>query len=613
MSSGNDKLNDENNNNNFIINNERSIYKEKSTIIEQLEKEEKTEVYHGSEDANNVILNFVNNTANKLDACLDTNGPSVMIDVNAIKEARINAKDRGVKFRYITDINKENIYYCKQIIKEFDAELRHLDDVKGNFEINDGGKEYIATASLQKAKPLKQLIYSNVKEIGEQQQYVFDTLWNKAIASEEKIKEMEEGIEPEFTEIIRNADESQSLEWHLLETAKEEIQIIYSTVKAYKLQENLGVMDYISELAKRGINVRMLTPKDSSIEKSLQNLKDNTNIDINYIEIESGIKNKYLITDRKNSLVIELKDKDDNIDNYYHCWKQKELENYKPMTSSQSALSTILGTAIYSNSKSTVLSYISIFETLWRETELFEELKQVDLLKTEFIDIAAHELRTPTQSIIGYCEMLEVFPDKKEDFLTPIKRNAERLYKLTQDILDVAKIESRNLKLEKTTFDMNEKINNVIRDIAPKKNVNGNTKNQQNVKFIFQPTKEPIMVFADKQRIYQVISNLVKNALKFIPLNNGKIEIILEKILESNEKEFVSVKIRDNGIGIDSQILPRLFQKFTTKSESGGTGLGLYISKNIVEAHDGKIGVENNLDDKGVTFSFTLPIIKVNI
>ena len=607
MSSDNDKLNDENTNNNFIINNDDSIYKEKSTIIEELEKEEKTLVYDGIEEANNVILNFVNNTKNKLDACLDANGPSVMIDVQSIKEARINAKDRGVNFRYITDINKENISYCKQIIKEFNAELRHLDEVKGDFEINDSGKEYIATATLQKAKPLKQLIFSNVKEIGEQQQYVFDTLWNKAISSEERIKEIEEGIEPEFTEIIRNADESQSLEWHLLKATKEEIQIIYSTVKAFKLQESLGVMDYISELSKNGINVRMLTPKDSSIEESLQKLKDISNIDVKYIETETGIKNKYLITDRKNSLVIELKDKDDNIDNYYHCWKQKED---KPMASSQSALSTILGTAINSNSKSTVLSYFSLFETLWRETELFEKLKQVDLLKTEFIDIAAHELRTPIQSIIGYCEMLEAFPDKKEDFLTPIKRNAERLYKLAQDVLDITKIESRNLKLEKTTFDMNEKINNVIRDLTPKKNLNNNTKNQQNVKFIFQPTKEPIMVFADKQRIYQVISNLVKNAFKFIPLNDGKIEIILEKIKEGNEKEFVSVKIRDNGIGIDSQILPRLFQKFTTKPESGGTGLGLYISKSIVEAHGGKIWTENNSGGKGVTFRFTFPIIK---
>jgi signal transduction histidine kinase len=538
-----------------------------------------------------------------------------MIDVKAIKEARINAKDRGVKFRYITDITKDNISYCKQIIEEFNAELRHLNAVKGNFEINDGGKEYVATASLQKAKPLKQLIYSNVKEIGEQQQYVFDTLWKKAISSEQKIKEIEEGIEPEFTEIIHNHDEAQSLEWHLLDATKEEIQIIYSTVKAYKLQESLGVMAYLAKLSNSGIKVRLLTPKDSSIEKSLQNLKNTSTIDINYLETETAIKNKYLITDRKNSLVIELNDKDDNNGNsYYYYLRQKEDENFTPaITSSPQTSITILGTSIYSNSKSTVLSYLSIFETLWRETELFQQLKQVDILKTEFIDIAAHELRTPTQSIIGYCEMLEAFPDKKEDFLTPIKRNAERLYKLTQDILDVAKIEFGNLKLERTTFDMNEKINNVIRDLTPKKNLNDNMKNQQNVKFIFQPLKEPIMVFADKQRIYQVISNLVKNALKFIPSNDGKIEIILEKIRESNEKEFVSVKIRDNGTGIDSQILPRLFQKFATKSEFGGTGLGLYISKNIVEAHDGKIWAENNLDGtKGVTFSFTLPTIKVN-
>ena len=117
-------------------------------------------VYHGIEDAFNTILNFVNNTQKRIDACLDTDGPSIMIDIPSIKEARINAKGRGVKFRYVTNINRENIFYCKQLIKEFNAELRHLDEVKGNFEISDGGKEYVATANLQKAKPLKQIIYS---------------------------------------------------------------------------------------------------------------------------------------------------------------------------------------------------------------------------------------------------------------------------------------------------------------------------------------------------------------------------------------------------------------------------------------------------------------------
>jgi signal transduction histidine kinase len=240
-----------------------------------------------------------------------------------------------------------------------------------------------------------------------------------------------------------------------------------------------------------------------------------------------------------------------------------------------------------------------------------EQLKIHDKMQQEFLNITAHELRTPTQSIIGYVEMIKSFPERTSTYLQPIERNTQRLYRLIQDILDITKIESRSLRLNKTTFDMNEKINNVIRDLTPKKNVNDddNNRTNQNVKFIFQPTKEPIMIFADKERVYQVISNLIKNALKFIPSNDGIIEIILEKIRGSNEKEFVSVKIRDNGKGIDKEVLPRLFEKFASKAEFGGTGLGLYISKNIVEVHGGQIwGKNNNNNGRGAEFGFTIPL-----
>ena len=142
-------------------------------------------------------------------------------------------------------------------------------------------------------------------------------------------------------------------------------------------------------------------------------------------------------------------------------------------------------------------------------------------------------------------------------------------------------------------------------------NDNDNNSINQNIKFIFQPTKEPIMVFADKERIYQVISNLIKNALKFIPPNDGKIEITLEKVNEEEDdtkKEYAFVKIKDNGKGIDKEVLPRLFEKFTTKSETG-TGLGLYIAKNIVEAHGGKIwGKNNNNNGDGAEFGFIIPL-----
>ncbi|MGE3859585.1 MAG: ATP-binding protein [Nitrososphaeraceae archaeon] len=539
------------------------------------------------------------------------------MDIQSIKKERINAKNRGVKFRYVTDITKENISYCKLLIKEFNAELRHLNEVKGNFEISDGGREYVATVSLQKAKPLKQIIYSNIKEIGEQQQYVFNTLWNKAIPSLEKIKEIEEGIIPEVTEIVRNTEEAQALEWHILESTKEEIQIIYSTVKAYKLQESLGVMDYLAKLSNNdSIKVRLLTPVDSSIQESVQKLKDTSNIDIKYLETETDIKNKYLIIDRKICLLMELKDEDDNIDKYYYLLRQKkeDKDSTTPITSILQT-STIVSTSIYSNSKSTVLSYISIFETLWKQTELFQQLKQEDILKIEFINLVAHELRTPLQSVIGYVEMIKSFPERISKYLPPMERNTQRLYRLIEDVLDITRIENGHLKLKKTTFDMNEKINNVIKDLTPKKNVrddnNNNNDTNHNIQFIFQPTKEAIMVFADKERIYQVVSNLIKNSLKFIPSANGKIEITLEKVKkeDDNEKEFVSVKIKDNGKGIDKEILPHLFEKFVTKSEKG-TGLGLYISKNIIEAHSGKIWIEtnNNPDDRGAIFRFTLPL-----
>ena len=546
-----------------------------------------------------------------------------MIDIQSIKKERINAKDRGVKFRYVTDITKENVSYCKQLVEEFNAELRHLDGVKGNFEISDGGKEYVATANLQKEKPLKQIIYSNIKEVGEQQQYVFNTLWNKAIPAQEKIKEFEEGIIPEFMEIIRNTEEAQSLEWNILEATKEEIQIIYSTVKAYKFQESLGVMDYLAKLSHSGIHVRMLTPVDSSIEKSVKKLKDSTNIDIKYLEAETEIKNKYLISDKKIALVMELKDEDDSIDKYFHLFRQKK-ENAEGSTSVTPTLQTskIVSTSIHSNSKSTVLSYLSIFEALWKETELFQQLKQEDIIKIEFINLVAHELRTPLQSIIGYVEMIKSFPERVSNYIQPMERNTQRLYRLIEDVLDITRIKNGHLKLMKSTFDMNEKITNVIRDLTPKRNVNdanNNSRTNQNVKFIFQPTKEPIIVFADKERIYQVVSNLIKNSLKFISPSEGKIEISLDKIKkeeDNNEKEFVSVKIKDNGIGIDKEILPHLFEKFVTKSEKG-TGLGLYISKNIIKAHGGKIWIEtnnnnNSTDERGAIFKFTLPLSNHN-
>jgi signal transduction histidine kinase/type II secretory pathway pseudopilin PulG len=245
---------------------------------------------------------------------------------------------------------------------------------------------------------------------------------------------------------------------------------------------------------------------------------------------------------------------------------------------------------------------IKLNQNIEQLREANTQLKVHDKLQKEFINITAHELRTPIQSIMGYAEMLKSFPEKTSIYVQPIERNAQRLYKLIQDILDITKIESGDLALTKTQFDLQEKINNVIKDLTTAKKIDGIN---QNVQFVFHPN-DSVKVFADKERIYQVISNLIRNAAKFTNGKEAKIEIILEKI-KKDKKELISVKIRDNGTGIDPEILPRLFSKFTTKSEFGGTGLGLYISKKIIEAHDGTIRGYNNNNNpdgekKGATF-----------
>jgi signal transduction histidine kinase len=280
--------------------------------------------------------------------------------------------------------------------------------------------------------------------------------------------------------------------------------------------------------------------------------------------------------------------------------------------------------ATYSNSKPTVLSYVSIFENLWKQTELYQllkdsnkqleqandQLKIHDRTQKEFINVAAHELRTPIQPILGLTQIIyskmdkDTSPyekEKQKEMLEVVIRNANRLQRLSEDILDVTRIESQNLNLKIERLDLDEIISNAIND-AKRSHEN------KNVSLLYQRNKydnsDSIFVQADRGRLNQVISNLISNAIKFT--KEGSIVINAKK--EDKEKHKVTVNVKDTGIGIDPEVLPRLFQKFATKSYQG-TGLGLYISKSIVEAHGGKMWAENNTGEKGAVFYFTLPMI----
>jgi signal transduction histidine kinase len=240
----------------------------------------------------------------------------------------------------------------------------------------------------------------------------------------------------------------------------------------------------------------------------------------------------------------------------------------------------------------------------------YEKLKESDKMKVQFINVAAHELRTPIQPILGLSEFIRPkVNDKEREYMDVIIRNAKRLQRLTENILDVTKIESQSLKLDKERFNLNDIIINSLDDII----LNREFKNKRidansgYIKLLYRP--KDIFVEADRIRMTQVFYNLLNNAIKFIQ-EEGSITITTEK-----EDNHILVSVKDTGSGIDSEILPQLFSKFASKSFQG-TGLGLFISKGIIEAHGGKIWAENNNHDnnsiadaiKGSTFYFKLPI-----
>jgi signal transduction histidine kinase len=241
-----------------------------------------------------------------------------------------------------------------------------------------------------------------------------------------------------------------------------------------------------------------------------------------------------------------------------------------------------------------------------------EELKRKDQLKNEFINVAAHELRAPIQPILGQAELLRrrksgstAVGDNKQEIekLDTIIRNAKKLLRLEQNMLDMTKIEDRSLKLDKEKFNLIENIQHVINDF-------GNESSNNKIQLVFrQPSqKEPIFINADKVRISEVISNLLGNAIKFTAKEAGtNITITAEK-----KNNVANVSIKDTGSGINPEIKPKLFSKFVTDSP-GGTGIGLFISKSIIEAHGGRIWAENNVNGKGAIFAFSLPLNELTL
>jgi two-component system, OmpR family, sensor histidine kinase VicK len=393
---------------------------------------------------------------------------------------------------------------------------------------------------------------------------------------------------------ITQTTKIKDLYFDLLKSSKKEIMLIFPTNKAFERQERIGIIALVKQVAREKnlkVIVRVLVPV-KNLENSQELVQEpfplkknyqqdpSNNIYIRYIaeQRSADLQETILIVDRKVSFVIELID------------------------DTKATFEEAIGLATYSNSKSTALSYVSIFESLWNQTARYEQLKIHNKMQREFITIAAHELRTPIQPILGLSEILlcrKGYIEEDKELLNVIIRNAKRLRQLTENILDVTKIESQSLKVNKQYFRLNDIIKNVLEDHKKEEENN----KQRKIKLAYSTNNDNIIVKADAERLTQVVSNLLSNAIKFT--QKGEISV---NITRDDIDKQVIVSVTDTGQGIDPEIIPRLFTKFATKSIVG-TGLGLYISKRIIEAHGGKMWAENNPDGKGATFSFTIPLV----
>ena len=384
-------------------------------------------------------------------------------------------------------------------------------------------------------------------------------------------------------EVITGPDRIRQTYLQLIRSADSEIRLLIPSINALHRERSIGVMEELQNAVKRGVKIRLLAAEDDFITELLDRLRA-SGIVVRRIESPTEAKFKMLITDKSTVFIIETKD------------------------DSRSQFKDAVGNAMYSTNVSTVLPYVTIFESFWRETDLYEKAREADRIKDEFVHIAAHELRNPVMPILTGAELMSDFLptiedkigkeayDELQDIAKLLSRNATRLYRLSEDILQVSRIESGNFNLvfEWASF-------NKILDISIENAKRRYEGEKPGVKIIVNRKygTGDIQLFCDPNKLSQVATNLIDNAMKF----SKEGEIVVSAGIRDNQ---LVVSVHDSGKGVDPEIKPRLFEKFVTKS-TNGTGLGLYLSRKIIEAHGGRIWLDETLGGQGATFSFAIP------
>jgi two-component system sensor histidine kinase VicK len=538
------------------------------------------------------------------------------------------------KVRCLTSFTNEQQTHLVEMFLRNGIQVRHIADFPSlSFTLveNDDGLLTLVLGLWQS------LLISTDPAYTKHFQQFFDQLWSCGMNAGSRIEEIRSGTELTEFEVIGNPEEAMKRIWDGI-TEAHEVLVLLSSPSMLRLQDRAGTLRIMRELVETrptGISIRLLVPSDGELETPLpedgedemaapllpppvQPVDLSKKLELRYMDKSLTTCPNMLIIDRERCFILETKST--TSDDLYHS----------------------IGITSYTKSQSIANSNAAIFESLWKLSDMFQKLKLREKSQEEFIKIAAHELRTPVQAVLTYSEiaMAAEGDEKKEaggrsghedgSKTSPasigIYRNALRLKNLVDDLLDVARIENNTFQIYPEPFDLNRLIMNVVEDFS-----NAGRRGEDDLDIVFENVRgreeeeeaaqaeeegeeeeeqqqEDILITADKERLTQVLSNLLRNAIEFT--KQGTIVVSLRRVVSGappSSYQAVEVTVRDSGRGIDPSIMSLLFSKFTQKSRLG-SGLGLYLSKSIIDAHGGRIWGVNNEGDGGATFGFSIPL-----
>ena len=499
--------------------------------------------------------------------------------------------------RWLTSINTQKDIDIVGFFLTQGMKIRHTAETPSiNFVISD--KHFASTTEKVSGESvISNFLVSNDPVYIDHFAAIFDNTWKSSVDASERIRELH--LDDFFkAKVLSNPLESLDLLNQIYNSAKKEILILLPSLNSLLRLKNSKDLEKLNKIGSRGIHIKILLVQNRSIHRLEQVRVKYQAIQFRGLELDFPTLNRITIIDTNKTVIIKIKD--DN----------------------KTSLVKAIDTATFIEGKQTALSYKSIFETLWKQTLTFDKLKKLNKRlqshgknQKEFIDILAHEIRHPIQPIIGLTEYVKSkLKDKQQiELLDSVIASGQKLNALTENILDVSRIEDNNFSIKRKNFNLNESILDSIKIFE--KVLRKSTKE---IKFEYVDCGHIYFINGDRTRIEQVISNLIHNAIKSITRAATKIEGNIRVIIKGKNKnktqsrpqprnyqQMVEVLIEDNGEGIDPKVMPNLFKKFTKSLD--GNGLGLYISKKIIESHGGRISAKKQ-KKIGAIFCFSLPV-----